>query len=74
MSNHQEGGALQAIQFPKQLEDAVGVTRIEVTGRLIRKYQTRIIDQRTGNRHTLAFAARKFRWAVIRTMLQPHRF
>ena len=32
------------------------------------------IDQRTGNRHTLAFAARKFRWAMIRTMLQPHRF
>ncbi len=54
VSDHQESGALQAIQFPKQLEDAVGVTRVKVTGRFIRQYQARVIHQRTGNRHTLA--------------------
>ena len=39
---------------------------VEIGERFVKEQDTRLDNERTGKRHTLAFAARKLTWAAIR--------
>lgn len=65
VGHHQKRGALRDIQFVQQLEGAIGVTSIKVTGRFIHQHQPWFIHQRTGSRHPLAFTVGELRQTMM---------
>jgi hypothetical protein len=70
--DHHEGRAAVARQLQHQLEHAVGRAAVEVAGGLVGQHAGRMRDQRAGNRHPLALAARQFRRPVVDALLQAH--
>ena len=53
------------LQLEQQVADARGGGAVEVAGRFVSQQQGGLVDQRPGQRDSLAFAARKFRRSVI---------
>ena len=56
MGHHDHGHAV-AIELLQQSHDFHAGMRIQRSGRLVGKYQYRIVDQRPRDRHTLLLAA-----------------
>ena len=61
---------LLARQLQHQLEHAVGGVAVEVAGGLVGQHAGRLRDQRAGDRHALALAARQLR-RVVRDARRP---
>ena len=71
MGNHQNCST-DIVDALEQFYDLVGQFRVDVAGRLVRNDKLRIVYQRTGNRHTLLFAAGKLVRISVRLILQAH--
>ena len=56
MRDHQDSLALLAVEVGQQVQDGVGVTRVEVAGRLVGQQQCRPADHRPGDRDPLLLA------------------
>ncbi len=57
MGYHNHGPAL-AVNLPKQIQHVPGGCGIEITRGFIGQYESRLVDQGSGHRTTLLFAAR----------------
>ena len=74
MGSDQAGGAGFVAQRADHRDHFVSGVRIEVGGRLVGDQQARLLDQRAGNRHTLALAAGKFVGPVLGAVGQSDTF
>ena len=69
---HKENGAARLCNGMKQLENLVGTFVIEISRWLVRQNNFRIVQERTGNCHTLLLATRKLVRHVIFFVGKPH--
>ena len=68
----QEGQVVLSVQLPHQGDDLVGVLAVEVAGRLVGPDDRGVVDERTGDRHALALAARELVGHVLGPVAQAH--
>src|SRR6266566_1311919 len=69
---HQQNGMPRAMQFPQQFQHDLLVGLVEISGRLVRQNELRMIDQGPSQRDALLFAAGKLAWQVMKPVSQPH--
>ena len=62
------------VQLTKKFIQLCRIRFVQVAARFIRKHKGRAIHERTGNRNTLAFTARKFTRQMLEAVLEPDRF
>src|SRR5690606_22265636 len=67
---HERRAAL-AVQLLEQLDDRFAGRRVEVARRLVGEQDSRLVDERAGERDALLLAARKLRRIVVEPVGEP---
>src|SRR6266516_1723916 len=73
VSGHHNRGAAR-VDLAEEIHDLERQVRIEVSGRLVREHELRIVDKGTRDGHSLLLAARQLLGEGIHAMLQAHPF
>ncbi len=71
---HQNYGDSRRVELLEHPQDFHAGVRIEITCRLVRQQQRRLIDKRTSNGHPLLLTTRHLRWFVVEPRRQAHAF
>ncbi len=72
VSDDDDGVALRQRHVEKQVQRHRRGFAVEIARGLVGKHELRLRDQRAGNGHALALAARKLAWAVLQPRAQAH--